>query len=526
MSMENKAVISAIGALALVSSATAATKPNILIIVVDDMGYSDLGCFGGEISTPNIDKLADQGVRFTQFYSNPMSAPTRASLLTGLYPTNAGIGNMGLETTVKEYQNYLRHDCATVAEIFKHAGYYTYQSGKWHVGQDEGQKPVERGFDKGFTMIGGATDYYEPLGMYLNNEPWKAPEGYYMTHAVTEKAVEFIHEVRDAPFLMYLAYNAPHWPLQAPQEDIDKYKGRYDQGWDVIRKERFERMKKMGVLSEDAVLSPPDESAGRWKWDALSAEEKKRWAGYMEIYAAMIDVVDQGVGQVIDALEKQGVLDDTIILFMSDNGSCAEDRAKVYIKGVDKDAPPTVAGSTIVYKAPWANVSATPHWKYKSSSFNGGINVPLIVRYPQVVKRQGGFNRSAAHVMDVLPTLLDLTSTERLTYMGGQKMQDLDGVSMKSLLKGGSKPIHDYICWEHRGKCAILKGNWKMVFDNSNQQWKLYDLTRHGGVEVEDLSARNPQKVEELLADYKEWMKENKVIPFTEQLKLPKRNKQ
>ena len=523
--MEKKSIISAIGVLALTSTAVAATKPNILIIVVDDMGYSDLGCFGGEISTPHIDRLAEQGVRFTHFYSNPMSAPTRASLLTGLYPTHAGIGNMGLRTYVKEYQNYLRHDCATIAEIFRHAGYRTYHSGKWHVGQNRGQKPLERGFDKCFTMIGGATDYYKPLGMYVDNDPWEAPDGYYMTHAVTEQAVRFIQEDSRKPFMLYVAYNAPHWPLQASQRDIDRYKGRYDQGWDVIREKRFERMKQMGVLSEEATLSQPDESASQWQWNTLSPEEKKKWAGYMEIYAAMIDVVDQGVGRIVDTLDEQGILDNTIILFMSDNGSCAEDHAKVYIKGVPQDAPPTVAGSTIVYKAPWANVSATPHWKYKRSCFNGGVNVPLIVRYPKVVKNQGSFNRSAAHVIDILPTLLDLTATEPLTQLKGQKMQKLDGVSMKPLLEGREKQIHDCICWEHRGECAILKGNWKLVFDYSDDQWSLYDLTRHGGVEVEDLVSRNPQKVSELLADYKEWMKENNVIPISEQLKLPKRGK-
>lgn len=522
--MKNKSVLPAIGLLALTSTAAAATKPNILIVVVDDMGYSDLGCFGSEIPTPHIDRLAEQGVRFTQFYSNPMSAPTRASLLTGLYPTHAGIGNMGLQTCVKEYQNFLREDCATLAEIFRKAGYRTYQSGKWHVGQEPGQRPFDRGFDHCFTMIGGATDYYKPLGMYLDNAPWVAPDGYYMTRAITQRAIEFIREKREEPFLLYVAYNAPHWPLQAPQEEIDKYKGRYDQGWEVIRRQRFERMKKMGVLSEKAVLSAPDKKASRWNWNELSTTEKKRWASYMEIYAAMIGMVDQGVGQILETLEKQGALDDTVILLMSDNGACAEDRAKVYIKGVDRNAPPTVAGSTIVYKAPWANVSSTPHWKYKSSCFNGGINVPLIVRYPKVVKNPGSFNRSAAHVIDILPTLLDLTSTRRLTRLNGQKLQKPDGVSMKPLLEGSRNRIHDFLGWEHRGQCAILKENWKLVYDRSEKRWSLYDLTRNGGVEVEDLADQNPQKVKELLALYETWAKQNSVIPFPEQLKLPKRS--
>jgi len=519
--MKYKSLIPAIGAFALASSAMSTTKLNVVIILVDDMGFSDPGCFGGEILTPNIDRLAKEGVRFTRFYSNPMSAPTRASLLTGMYQTNAGIGNMGLETNVKEYQNYLRDDCATIAETFKHAGYHTYQSGKWHVGSGEGQKPLDRGFDKAFTMIGGATDYFRPRGMYLNNEPWQAGEGYYMTHAITSKAVEFINEAKDAPFMMYVAYNAPHWPLQAPQEDIDKYKGRYDRGWNVARQERFARMKELGILSEDAVLSEPDERAAKWDWESLSPNEKKKWAEYMEIYAAMIDIVDRGVGHITEALRAQGVLDNTIIMFMSDNGACAENKAKRIINGVADDAPPTAAGSTIVYKAPWANVSTTPHWKYKKSTFNGGINVPFIIRCPDMAGK-GKINRSAAHVMDILPTLLDIAGVEKLQEMNGRKLQDFDGASMKPLLTGKSKQIHNYICWEHKGECAIVKGNWKLVFEHQAKAWTLYDLSRHGGVEIEDVSAQYPGKVDELMKDYRQWMKDNKVIPYPEQLKLPK----
>lgn len=510
------------GLLPLTAAASQAAKPNILIIVTDDMGYSDLGCFGSEIDTPNIDRLADEGVRFTRFYSNPMSAPTRASLLTGLYQTNAGIGNMGMETNVREYQNFLRDDCATVAETFSRAGYATCQSGKWHVGSGEGQKPLDRGFDTAFTMIGGATDYYQPQGMYVGNQEWQAGEGFYMTHAITDHAVRFIEEQREAPFMMYVAYNAPHWPLQAPQKDIDKYKGRYDRGWDVIRQERFERMKSLGVLTPDAVLSEPDERAAKWQWDSLSAKQRKEWANKMEIYAAMIDIVDQGVGQMTEALRRQGVLDNTIVIFLSDNGACPESRAKRYIDGVPDDAPPTVAGSTIVYKAPWANVSSTPHLRYKKSTFNGGINVPLIVRWPETAGRSG-FNRSAAHVIDILPTLIEITGVQKIENMDGRTMQNFDGVSMAPLLRGEDKQLHDYICWEHRGECAIVKGDWKMTFFHPEGRWSLYDLTQNGGVEIEDISAVHPEKVAELMNDYRQWMADNGVLPYEQQLQLPLR---
>jgi len=498
-----------------------ASKPNVLIIIADDLGFSDLGCFGGEIHTPNIDRLAEQGMRMTRFYSNPMSAPTRVSLLTGLTQTNGGVGNMGVATTTPEYLDYMRHDCASLAETLRNGGYATAISGKWHLGSDDGQRPAQRGFDRSFSMLGGAGDYWRPTTVRLDDVPWTPSGPYYQTNAFTDHAVQYIDESGDKPLFLYLAYNAPHWPLQAPQSEIDKHTATYAQGWDAIRAARFERQKKLGVIPADALLAPRDERTK--DWSALSADEQAKWGKKMAVYAAMVDIMDQGVGCVLAALAKRGVLDNTIIFFMSDNGACPY-KSITYGPPAANRNDPTLPGSSIYYDYPWANVSATPAYRYKRFTYQGGINVPCIVRFPRLVKA-GSFSRVSAHAMDVMPTLLELTKTPVLTTCKGQKMQPLNGVSLVRTWRGSSTPVHPYLGWEHKGERALLKGDWKIVYDyadgsDGTRKWELYDLSRDGGVEVHDLADQYPDKVRELEADYARWMRDNKVIPIEEQKKL------
>ncbi|GHV02644.1 arylsulfatase [Bacteroidia bacterium] len=512
------------GALTVALSASAlskdASKPNILIILADDLGFSDLGCFGGEISTPNIDRLAVQGMRMTRFYSNPMSAPTRCSLMTGLYQTNAGIGNMGLATTTPEYSDHLRHDCATLAETLREGGYATAISGKWHLGSADGQRPAQRGFGRSFSMIGGAGDYYNPTSVRLDDNRWTPSGPYYQTCAFSDRAVEYIDASGARPLLLYVAYNAPHWPLQAPQSEIDKYMGLYMQGWDALRRARFERQKQIGLIPEQTVLAPRDERAP--DWSSLSLVQQQKWCYKMAVYAAMVGIVDQGVGKIVAALDRKGALDNTIIMFLSDNGACPYKASSYGPPAADRNDA-TVAGSSLFYDYPWANVSTTPNYRYKRFTYQGGINVPCIVRYPPLVKG-GAFSAVTAHVMDIMPTCLELAKVPALKMLNGKKMQKLNGVSLVGTWRGSDAPVHEYIGWEHHGECALLKGNWKIVYDHADEvrRWELYDLSRDGGVEITDLADKYPDKVRELEADYNRWMRDNHVLSLEQQKKLTK----
>lgn len=427
---------------------------------------------------------------------------------------------MGMATTTPEYYDYMRHDCASLAETLQSAGYATAISGKWHLGADDGERPAQRGFERSFSMIGGAGDYWRPISVRLEDVPWKPDGPYYQTTAFSDKAVEYINASAGKPLFLYLAYNAPHWPLQAPQAEIDKYMDLYMQGWDATRAARFEKQKRIGVIPRDAVLAPRDEKVD--DWSSLDAAKQKKWCYKMAVYAAMVDILDQGVGKVLTALEKRGALDNTIIIFLADNGACPFGASPYGPPAANKDDA-TVAGSALKYDYPWANVSATPNYRYKRFTYRGGINVPCIVRYPKVVKA-GSFSAVNTHVMDIMPTCLELASVPALKTYKGQKMQPLDGVSLVQTWRGSDKQVHEYLGWEHKGECALLKGDWKIVYDYADdvKKWELYDLSRDGGVEVTNLADQYPEKLRELEADYARWKRDNKVIDIDEQKKLTK----
>ena len=481
------------------------------------MGYSDLGCYGSEINTPSIDRLAKEGVRFTHFYSNPRSCPSRASLLTGLYSVRTGVGNMDSDFGVPGYRGFLNRQCVTLGEVLGKAGYATYMSGKWHLGTKQGQWPCDRGFQHSYALLAGGSNYFHTNGMVRDHErtPTTSPD-FYMTDAISDQAVEYIREnsQADRPFFLYVAYTAPHTPLQARPEDIARYTGLYDKGWDVVRQERFEKMKREGILNDDDLLSPRYPSIP--EWNSLSESVQKEWAMRMSIYAAMLDVVDQGVGRILAALEATGELDNTIVMFVSDNGANPHTPNK---KGA-ADAIPGDARSVVYYDYNWANVSNTPYLYFKRWAHEGGISVPLIVRYPPVVKA-GSVCPVVSHFIDVMPTFLDFAEAEYPQTFNGKTIHPLDGVSMRKTLAGDLTPLHEVLCWEHNGNRAVRKGDWKLVsaYDDGNEEWELYDMNDDRS-ELHNLADRYPQIVRELEAEYAKWSRETGVIPWEKQLEL------
>ena len=354
-------------------------RPNILLIVTDDMGYSDLGCYGSEISTPNLDSLSANGLRFRQFYNTARCCPTRASLLTGLYAHQAGLGWMtSLDQGFPGYRGEINNSCVTIPEALKNAGYSSYASGKWHINLDANCEqnspnynwPKQRGFDRYFGFLKGASDYFNPDYLYSDNNKIKLPEGSYLTDAISDTAVKFIYEhslKNSNPFFMYVAYNAPHFPLHAKRSDIEKYRKKYLEGWDKLRKERFEKMKRIGLLSADSKLSPKTEDIE--EWESLSSEKKNEMALRMAIYAAQIDCLDQGVGRIVSALKEKGMFENTVIFFVSDNGGCAEPVSKG--SKLIEDLGTTKSYESYGYQ--WANLSNTPLRIYKRDTHEGGI---------------------------------------------------------------------------------------------------------------------------------------------------------
>ncbi|MCD7794296.1 MAG: arylsulfatase, partial [Alistipes sp.] len=392
-----------------------AKQPNIVVILADDMGYSDIGCYGGEIETPNIDRLARNGIRYKQFYNCARSCPSRASLLTGLYPHQAGMGWMAAaDLQLPPYQGYLNRNCITIAEVLKSAGYETYMSGKWHVSSDRQNEgnvwdnwPNQRGFDEFYGIVDGAANYFKTI-VNVNNDRMPSPDdgSFYFTHAISDHAVDFIaeHPFAEKPLFLYVAYTAPHWPLHALQRDIDKYVERYKVGWDVLRRERFERQKAMGLFPSTAVLSPRDERVPAW--DSLSPEEQKEFVMRMAIYAAQIDAMDQGIGRIVTGLAERGELDNTLILFMSDNGACAEFTSRG--KRIAVDGKEDTYES---YRINWANLSSTPYREYKHYTNEGGIASPLVVHYPNGINKalKNKFVDEYGHFTDVMATCVDLS---------------------------------------------------------------------------------------------------------------------
>ncbi len=517
------------------------TRPNIVLIMVDDMGFSDIGCYGGEINTPHLDNLAANGLRFTQFYNTARCCPTRASLMTGLYSHQAGVGHMVGDYGYPSYQGYLNDNCVTIAEALKPGGYKTYMAGKWHVcpydrvnciGEYPEIFPTNRGFNKFYGTISGAGSYFNPSCLMKNDELIEADmPDYHYTDAISHHAANYVTEHRQSdpgkPFFMYVAYTAPHWPLHAPQKYIDRYKGKYAMGWDQLRRQRHKRMIEMGIVNGDWPLTPRD---GRVKsWD--KAEDKQWQQRRMEVYAAQVDQMDEGIGKILSALEKTGQLDNTLILFLSDNGGCAEELppgkdswiAKYGVaqshtadgKEVRPGNLPSIlpgpADTFASYGIPWANASNTPFRWYKKWAHEGGIATPLIVHWPDQVKNHGQLRRQPGHVIDIMATCLDVAGADYPTKYKGNKIKPLQGITLLPAFENKNMPERP-LYFEHQGNRAIRLGKWKLVARN-NIRWELYDLEKDR-TELNDLADKYPGKVEKLKTMYEQWAKISGVLPY------------
>lgn len=489
----------------------AGPRPNIVIILADDLGFSDIGCYGAEIHTPNLDRLAAEGLRFTQGYSAARCCPSRASLLTGLYPHQTGMGGMVTPPDRPKppgpYQGYLNDRCVTLAEVLREAGYRTYMSGKWHVGEAPQYWPRKRGFDRYFGLISGASSYFELLDkeprkrvMALDDDSF-TPTGdkFYMTDAFTDFAVQCLenHGRSETPFLLYLAYTAPHWPLHAWPEDIAKYKDRYHIGWDVLREQRHKRQIELGVVDPKWPLSPRDEEVPPWD----SVPNKDDWALRMAVYAAMVDRMDQGIGRVLDALRRIGAEENTLVMFLSDNGACHEgvEGRKLHERGTF----PGERGSFVAYERPWGNAGNTPFRLFKHWVHEGGIATPLIARWPAVITNGGGIADDVVHVIDIMPTCVDMAGAEYPTSHNGQPILPFEGRSMVPILSGGRRPRTRTLFWEHQTNAAVRDGDWKLVSREAGR-WELYNLVEDR-TELHDRAQEKPRKVRLLQAKYDAW---------------------
>ncbi len=514
--------------------------PNIILIMADDMGYSNIGCYGGEIETPTLDQLAADGLRFTKFYNNPLCCPTRAALITGIYPHQTGIGWMNYDAGIPGYRGDLNRNCVTIAEVLKTVGYRTYISGKWHLTTHYGHWvdnkehtskhnwPLQRGFDRFYGVIDGTSNYFQPFSLVKDNEPLPLDmsEDYYLTDAITDHAVRCIEESSaHTPFFSYVAYTVPHWPLHAFPEDIAKYKGRFDDGWDTLREEKFRRMVNMGIIDPIWGISDRDSGTGPFK-----SEEHSAWRlRCMEVYAAMIDRMDQNIGRIVGALKRTGKLENTIIFFLSDNGGQAGELGKGvgmkrYTPIAARDGRPMHPGNDPIimpgpedtyqsYGTGWANLSNTPFRKFKTWVYEGGISTPLIVYWPAGISAKGELRRHVGHVMDIMPTCCELAgATYPVKYLGNT-IQPPEGISLVPAFR--DEPLErDALFWEIAGHRAVRKGKWKLLAAR-NSDWELYDIEADR-TERNNLSRIYPDKAAELESLYNTWATRCGVKPWSE----------
>ena len=528
-------------------------KPNIVVIMADDLGFSDLGCYGGEVDTPALNGLAENGLRFNAFYNTSRCCPSRAALLTGQYPHQAGIGQMTMDRNLPGYRGRLDEQTVTLAEVLKTAGYQTGMVGKWHVSPTENlggneqlewlnhqteketfsdldTYPTARGFDKYYGNIWGVVDYFDPFALVNGTEPVKeVPKDFYYTDAIGDSAVAYVdHFVREEkPFFLYVAHCAPHWPLMAPEEEIKKYEQVYDEGWQKIREERYKKLIEKGIFKGDTTkLSEfmfPD-----LKW---AENENENWdSRAMAVHAAMIDRMDQNIGKLIDKLEATGQLDNTVIMFMSDNGASSE-RPSQYGIGFDRPSE-TRDGREIHYPVKkseehlpgpetvmsgigpvWANVANTPFRYWKARVYEGGITSPFIVHWPAGIKEQGVVKSQAAHIIDIMPTLLELSGATYPEEFNGNTIDPYMGESMVSAFTNTEEaPINETLFWEHFGAAALRQGDWKLVKLDGNADWELYNL-KEDRTEMNNLAAEYPELLKAMQEEWNTMAKATDVFP-------------
>lgn len=522
----------------MAKSARENERVNIVIVLADDMGYSDLGCFGGEIRTPNLDRLAANGLRMSQFYNTARCSPSRASLLTGLHPHQTGIGILTEDDRPIGYPGTLNDRCVTMAEVLGAAGYATYMSGKWHLtgrmADPDTSWPLGRGFHRFYGTIPGAGDYWYPKLLVrgeTNIEDEALAPDFFYTDAIAANAAGFIadhaRDLAGQPFFLYTAFTAPHWPLHAPPEDIAAYDGHYDAGWDALRPERARRLVELGILEAEWPMSDRDPEVPAWDESPDHDWQTRR----MEIYAAQVERLDRGVGRIVEALEHTGQLDNTLICFLSDNGGCAEELAPGWVDEMERiplhmrartrdgrrvfkgNTPEVMPGPEETYASygrPWANLSNTPFREYKHWVHEGGISTPFIVHWPAGGLEPGSVRHDPHQLPDMMATVLDVTGVAYPVTYQGRDVLPLEGTSMVSTWRG-EPPIEHTLFWEHEGNAAVRRGPWKLVRKYPGD-WELYDM-RADRTELHNRIAEQPALAAGLAAAYERWAERCGVIP-------------
>jgi arylsulfatase A-like enzyme len=509
----------------------ARSVPNIILIVADDLGFSDLGCYGSEILTPNLDKLAKGGLRCTQFYNGGRSSASRAALLTGLYAQQTGVGHLLDDYRRPGYRGNLNKQCATLAELLRVAGYQTFACGKWHLTRytaPEGPKfnwPQQRGFDKFYGTIAGAGSYFDPVTLTRDNSFVRDTGGaYYYTDAISQRAADFVEAAAksDKPFFLYVAYSAPHSPLQAPPEVVARYRAKYATGWDALRKERHTRMIGFGLVKKQWPLTPRDPRVRDWERNTYKEWHQRR----MEVYAAQVDLMDQGVGRIVERVRQSGIQQRTLVMFLSAGGACDEevaaDASGLHIPTKTRDGrsiqvgnnPNLMPGPENTYQSygiAWANASNTPLRLYSRFVHEGGIATPLIVYWPAVIKQGGGLVHDVGHVIDIVPTCLEVAKSTYPKTLASFPLTPLSGESMLPILQGRSRR-RGPLFWEHEGNRAVRDGKWKLVARHPDA-WELYDMEADR-TETNDLAHNFPVMVKDLSQMYEAWAKRCNVEPW------------
>jgi arylsulfatase len=488
------------------AAAEHSARPNIILIMCDDMGWSDLGCYGGEVQTPHLDQMAREGLRFTQFYNNAVCWTTRASLVTGLYP--------------RYPRPLLTKNMVTLGEVMQQAGYQTALSGKWHLGRTETTHPVYRGFEDYYGLLDGCCNFFDP---YYQDPKYKwgitgdgrrffaknttriteFPDDFYTTDAFTDHAIEQIkgYAKSDQPFFLHLCYTAPHYPLHAKPEDIAKYKGRYAAGWEALRDERYQRQLKMGLVDPRWKLPKRDPESADWEKDKYPRDWQQR---RMEVYAAMIDCMDQNIGRLMATLKETGVDDNTIVLFLSDNGPDASEPG-----GANPKQRPGPKEYYTTCGPSWAFPQNTPFRRFKTWMHEGGISTPLIVRWPGHVA-PNTLTKQPAHIIDVMPTCIELAETKYPETYSDHKIIPVEGKSMLPIFQGETRNPHESLFWELRNNQAVRQGKWKLVADRTINRWELYDLEQDR-TETNNLASHYPERVAQMKAAWQEWAKKTGV---------------
>jgi len=521
------------------SPPTRSKRPNILLIVADDMGYTDIGSFGGEIATPTLDTLANEGLQLTGFHVLPTCSPSRSVLLSGVDNHRAGLGTMGEMTTpemagIPGYEGHLNFDVAALPEVLKAEGYHTYMVGKWHLGHDAETVPHARGFEESFILVPGGGSHWndrkpvsppETMIYQRNGQPVDSlPEDFYSTKNYTDNVLQWMRKNQGdgKPFFAYLAYTAPHDPLHAPKEYIDKYKGKYDGGWDALREERFQALKDLGIINQDVKPFPRLDSVEAW--NEMSPQKQKEAARDMEVYAAMIDYLDEQIKRVFDYLKETGEYDNTMIVFISDNGANGHPptaypgQTEEYLNSFDNSLENRGLPNSYIDPGPgWSQASMAPSRLFKAFTSEGGIKAPLLVKLPGEMANAGTMNHSFLHIRDIMPTILDVADVSHREQIDGRQVIPMQGRSVLGVFKGEATtpyPEASQVGYELFGMKAYFNGDWKVLWmpqPFGKGDWELFNI-KEDPAELRDLSAENPQKLEELVGQWERYKEENGVL--------------